>query len=158
VVEGEPASVLDASSTDSALMAVLHAEDGASVVIEAIGDGAAVSVVNWAEVLSKLAEAGKDPEAAAAALRRAEGSRRVLTIRAADGGGLRGGRGAPRCSGVDRRPQMARGGHRSRGSADPLKTWSRNWSPTPPNSAELVGRNSLYQARFGSIDGFRRDS
>ena len=61
-------------------MAVLHAEDGASVVIEAIGDGAAVSVVNWAEVLSKLAEAGKDPEAAAAALRRAEGSRRVLTI------------------------------------------------------------------------------
>ena len=61
-------------------MAVLHAEDGASVVIEAIGDGAAVSVVNWAEVLSKLAEAGKDPEAAAAALRRAEGPRRVLTI------------------------------------------------------------------------------
>jgi PIN domain nuclease of toxin-antitoxin system len=40
-------------------MAVLHAEDGASVVIEAIGEGAAVSVVNWAEVLSKLAEAGK---------------------------------------------------------------------------------------------------
>jgi hypothetical protein len=36
--------------------------------------------------------------------------------------------------------------------------WSRNWSPTPPNSAELLGRDSLYQARFGSIDGFRRDS
>lgn len=61
-------------------MAVLHAEDGASVVIEAIGRGAAVSVVNWAEVLSKLAEAGKDPEAAAAELRRAEGSRRALSI------------------------------------------------------------------------------
>jgi ribonuclease VapC len=61
-------------------MAVLHAEDGASVVIEAIGEGAAVSVVNWAEVLSKLAEAGKDPEAAAAELRRAEGSRRALSI------------------------------------------------------------------------------
>jgi ribonuclease VapC len=76
VAEGEPASVLDAS----ALMAVLHAEDGASVVIEAIGDGAAVSVLNWAEVLSKLAEAGKNPEAAAAELRRAEGSRRALTI------------------------------------------------------------------------------
>lgn len=61
-------------------MAVLHAEDGASVVIEAIGEGAAVSVVNWAEVLSKLAEAGKDPEVAAAELRRAEGSRRALSI------------------------------------------------------------------------------
>lgn len=52
VAESNPASVLDAS----ALMAILHAEDGASVVIEAIGEGAAVSVVNWAEVLSKLAE------------------------------------------------------------------------------------------------------
>jgi ribonuclease VapC len=61
-------------------MAVLHAEEGASVVIDAIGEGAAVSVVNWAEVLSKLAEAGKDPEAAAAELRRAEGSRRALSI------------------------------------------------------------------------------
>jgi PIN domain nuclease of toxin-antitoxin system len=61
-------------------MAVLHAEDGASVVIEAIGEGAAVSVANWAEVLSKLAEAGKDPELAAAELRRAEGSRRALSI------------------------------------------------------------------------------
>jgi ribonuclease VapC len=61
-------------------MALLHAEDGASAVIEAIGEGAAVSVVNWAEVLSKLAEAGKDPEIAAAELRRAEGSRRALSI------------------------------------------------------------------------------
>jgi PIN domain nuclease of toxin-antitoxin system len=61
-------------------MAILHAEDGASVVLEAIGEGAAVSVVNWAEVLSKLAEAGKDPEIAAAELRRAEGSRRALSI------------------------------------------------------------------------------
>lgn len=76
VTEGAPASVLDAS----ALMAILHAEDGASVAIEAIGEGAAVSVVNWAEVLSKLAEAGKDPESAAAELRRAEGSRRALSI------------------------------------------------------------------------------
>ena len=76
VAESGPASVLDAS----ALMAVLHAEKGASIVIEAIGEGAAVSVVNWAEVLSKLAEAGKDPEVAAAELRRAEGSRRALSI------------------------------------------------------------------------------
>jgi PIN domain nuclease of toxin-antitoxin system len=56
VAESRPASVLDAS----ALMAVLHGEDCASVTIDAIGEGAAVSVVNWAEVLSKLAEAGKD--------------------------------------------------------------------------------------------------
>jgi PIN domain nuclease of toxin-antitoxin system len=61
-------------------MAVLHAEEGASIVIEAIAQGAAVSVVNWAEVLSKLAEGGKDPEVAAAELRRAEGSRRALSI------------------------------------------------------------------------------
>jgi ribonuclease VapC len=61
-------------------MAVLHAEEGASIVIEAIAQGAAVSVVNWAEVLSKLAERGKDPEVAAAELRRAEGSRRALSI------------------------------------------------------------------------------
>lgn len=76
MAESRPASVLDAS----ALMAVLHAEDGASVVIDAIGEGAAVSIVNWAEILSKLAEAGKDPEVAAAELRRAEGSRRALSI------------------------------------------------------------------------------
>lgn len=30
--------------------------------------------------------------------------------------------------------------------------------PTPPNSAELLGRDSLYRARFGSIDGLRLDS
>jgi PIN domain nuclease of toxin-antitoxin system len=76
VTEIRPASILDAS----ALMAVLHAEEGASIVIEAIAQGAAVSVVNWAEVLSKLAEGGKDPEAAAAELRRAEGSRRAMSI------------------------------------------------------------------------------
>jgi PIN domain nuclease of toxin-antitoxin system len=61
-------------------MAVLHAEEGASIVVEAIAQGAAVSAVNWAEVLSKLAEEGKDPEVAAAELRRAEGSRRALSI------------------------------------------------------------------------------
>ena len=54
----EPASVLDAS----ALMAVIRDEDGASVAIEAIADGAAISVVNWAEVLSKAADDGDDPK------------------------------------------------------------------------------------------------
>src|SRR3954447_22460791 len=76
VAETGLASVLDAS----ALMAVLHDEDGASIVMEAIGEGAAISVANWAEVLSKLAEAGGVPEDASAELRRAEGSRRALTI------------------------------------------------------------------------------
>jgi len=76
VAETALASVLDAS----ALMAVLHDEDGASTVMEAIGEGAAISVANWAEVLSKLAEAGRNPEEASAELRRAEGPRRALTI------------------------------------------------------------------------------
>ncbi len=71
-----PASVLDAS----AVLAVLNDEDGVLVVADAIADGAAISVVNWAEVLSKVAERGADPETAAAELRRAEGSRRALTI------------------------------------------------------------------------------
>lgn len=53
--EAEAAAVLDAS----ALMAVLHDEDGAEIVVEAIADGAAISVANWAEVLTKLAERGR---------------------------------------------------------------------------------------------------
>lgn len=61
-------------------MAVLHDEAGASAVMKAIGEGAAISVANWAEVLSKLAEVGRNPEEASAELRRAEGSRRALTI------------------------------------------------------------------------------
>jgi ribonuclease VapC len=61
-------------------MALLHDEDGASSVMAAIEEGSAISVVNWAEVLSKLAESGRDPEVAAAELRRAEGSKRALII------------------------------------------------------------------------------
>ncbi len=57
MLNAELAFVLDAS----ALMAVLRDEEGASVAIEAIADGAAISVVNWAEVLSKTA-AGFWPE------------------------------------------------------------------------------------------------
>jgi ribonuclease VapC len=76
LVDVAPVSVLDAS----ALMAVLHDEDGASKVMDAIEEGSAISVVNWAEVLSKLAEAGRDPDIAAAELRRAEGARKVLAL------------------------------------------------------------------------------
>ncbi len=50
------------------------------MVTDAIADGAAISVVNLAEVLSKVAERGGDPATAAAELRKAEGSKRALTI------------------------------------------------------------------------------
>lgn len=76
VPETEVAAVLDAS----ALMAVLHDEDGADAAAEAIANGAAISVANWAEVLTKLAERGRDPEQAASEARKAEGSRRALSI------------------------------------------------------------------------------
>lgn len=59
-----PTSVLDAS----ALLAVLYAETGRPVVVEAIANGAAVSVFNWAEVLSKVAADGDDPRQVAARL------------------------------------------------------------------------------------------
>ncbi len=62
-----PASVLDAS----ALLAHLNEERGAAVVREAMQAGAAISVINWTEVLTKLAERGEDPELAAAELRAA---------------------------------------------------------------------------------------
>jgi ribonuclease VapC len=76
VPEAEAAAVLDAS----ALMAVLHDEDGAEIVVEAIAGGAAISVANWAEVLTKLAERGRNPDRAASETRKAEGSRRALMI------------------------------------------------------------------------------
>ncbi|MGE5335901.1 MAG: PIN domain-containing protein [Nitrososphaerota archaeon] len=45
----------------SALMALIHAEDGKAAVAAALAGRAAISVVNWAEVLSKVAERGGDP-------------------------------------------------------------------------------------------------
>ena len=56
-----PAFVLDAS----ALLAYLQGEPGASVVASALVQGAALSAVNWAEVLSKLAERSQDPDTVA---------------------------------------------------------------------------------------------
>jgi ribonuclease VapC len=64
VPEAEPASILDAS----ALIALLHAEPGSDAVLNAIADGAAMSVVNWAETLSKVAADGDDPQTVATAL------------------------------------------------------------------------------------------
>lgn len=54
-------SVLDAS----AFLAYLRDEPGASVVENALTQRACISVVNWAEVLSKVADVGEDPEALA---------------------------------------------------------------------------------------------
>lgn len=39
----------------------MNAERGADAVEEALGSGARVGIVNWAEVLSKVAEKGGDP-------------------------------------------------------------------------------------------------
>lgn len=70
------ASVLDAS----ALLAHLNEEKGASIVREAMADGAAISVVNWIEVLSKIAQRGEDPELAAAEMKGAGLVGNVVTI------------------------------------------------------------------------------
>lgn len=52
------ASVLDAS----ALLAYLRDEAGADLVADAIAGGAATSTANLAEVLSRVAERGGDPQ------------------------------------------------------------------------------------------------
>ncbi len=41
-------------------MALMHDEDGSSIVIDAIAAGTAISVANWAEVLTKAAADGDD--------------------------------------------------------------------------------------------------
>jgi len=58
--------VLDAS----AFLAYLLGEPGGEEVRDAIGGGALISAVNWAEVLSKLADAGVEPGEAARRLAR----------------------------------------------------------------------------------------
>ncbi len=58
-------AVVDAS----ALLAYLHEETGADHVSEVLEAGAAMSVINWAEVLTKLAELGKAPERTEAKLK-----------------------------------------------------------------------------------------
>lgn len=45
----------------SALLALLYDEPGADRVAEALRDGAAISAVNLAEVLSRIADDGGDP-------------------------------------------------------------------------------------------------
>jgi PIN domain nuclease of toxin-antitoxin system len=57
--------VLDAS----ALLAFIQGEEGKSVVAAVLAGRSAISVVNWAEVLSKTAAEGRDPAALEADLR-----------------------------------------------------------------------------------------
>ena len=57
-------AVLDAS----ALLAYLNEEPGADAVEEALAEGACIGAANWAEVLSKVAESGGEPEALIEAL------------------------------------------------------------------------------------------
>lgn len=71
-----PAAALDAS----ALLAHLRDEEGATVVREAMKPGAVISVANWVEVLSKLAERGGDPGVAAAEMKGAGLIGGVLTV------------------------------------------------------------------------------
>jgi hypothetical protein len=52
----------DCGARRSAVMALLHDEDGSSTVVEAIADGATISVVDWAEVLSNVAADGDDSQ------------------------------------------------------------------------------------------------
>ena len=52
-----PAVVLDAS----ALLALLLHEDGGEQVAKALPRGAAISALNWAEVLTRLIDLGGDP-------------------------------------------------------------------------------------------------
>lgn len=60
----KPTSVLDAS----ALLVYLQDEPGADRATAALERGCAISAANWAEVLSKLADAGKDPDEVTATL------------------------------------------------------------------------------------------
>jgi len=53
-----PSSVLDAS----ALLAWLREESGALTAEDALGRVAVMNVVNWAEVLTKLADLGQNPD------------------------------------------------------------------------------------------------
>jgi len=56
-VSGLAGAVLDAS----ALLAYLQGEPGSNEVSDAILTGAHISAVNWAEVLTKLADRGRPP-------------------------------------------------------------------------------------------------
>jgi len=153
--DGEPAQIAPASVLDaSALLALVHDEPGAEPVGEAIATRAAISIVNLAEVLSKLADAGADPEQArrellAAAddqhalvvepltdadsveVARLRPTTRALGLSLADRALLGVGR-ATRRPCADRRPHLGAGPPRGRGEPDPMAraAQSRKWLRT----------------------------
>lgn len=73
-------SVLDAS----ALLAYLFREPGREAVREALARSCAVSAVNWAEVLSKLADRGEEPGAVAERFSRSGVREEGLIVRPMD--------------------------------------------------------------------------
>lgn len=79
-VPSVPASILDAS----ALIAFLHDEPGADAVVEALAATAAMSVVNWAEALSKAAADGDDPQQVADSIRSDDAPLQLEPLTAAD--------------------------------------------------------------------------
>jgi len=68
--------VLDAS----ALLALVQDEPGAARVQDALARGVLMSAVNWAEVLSRLAELGVAPESAGARLHAGTAGDDALTV------------------------------------------------------------------------------
>lgn len=79
--DSEPAAKAAASVLDaSALLALVHDEPGAEPVAEAIAARAAIGIVNLAEVLSKLADAGKDPDEARRELLNAADDQQALVV------------------------------------------------------------------------------
>ena len=65
MTDGQSGAVLDAS----ALLAYLRGEAGSEIVEVALGLGAVISSVNYAEVLSRLVDVGEAPEKADQRLR-----------------------------------------------------------------------------------------
>jgi PIN domain nuclease of toxin-antitoxin system len=65
-VSHDAVAVLDAS----ALLALFQDEPGAATVADALGKRALMSAANWAEVLSKLSDAGEAPDGVAQRLER----------------------------------------------------------------------------------------
>ena len=61
------------------MLAHLHGEPGAEGIVSVLTDGAAISAVNLAEVLSKLSEAGADPDSVMDDLQR-QGTLARLTV------------------------------------------------------------------------------
>ena len=77
------AGILDAS----ALLAYLYGEEGAATVKDALATGCTISVLNWSEVLSKVADAGDSPRELVAQLKRSQllgTSLRIEAFNAAD--------------------------------------------------------------------------